>query len=316
MDSQRERVSVVIPVRNRESLIRRTLESVYDQTYRPITVIVVDNGSTDNTVRVVEEFRESHSAGETAGEFCIKLLREERPGAAAARNRGLREVTTRMVSFFDSDDEMYPGMLEETMRVSDGADIVRFRVERVHFSGYVEKLPFYKHRLLWRHFHNAVLATQQYIVSADFIRSAGSWEPEAMVWDDWELGIRLALNSPRVRNVESRKPLARIYLQKESITGEKYIDKCGAWENAMDIVEAKLMQSGLRGFPLRRMLGLLDYRRALLAGIYKEEGYAEVSRKLLDKTLAHTRLGAARKMLLRAVAWLRGHGVRGTYYLW
>ncbi|MDE6511022.1 MAG: glycosyltransferase family 2 protein, partial [Muribaculaceae bacterium] len=98
-------MTVVVPVFNRALLIRRCLDSIYGQTYRPLSVIVVDNASTDSTFSEVEAWIEAH----VEEGFSIRLLSEERQGAAYARQKGLEHTLTDKVMFFDSDDVMRPG---------------------------------------------------------------------------------------------------------------------------------------------------------------------------------------------------------------
>ena len=72
-----EMVSVVVPVRDRAEIVCRTLESIENQTYRPIHLIVVDNGSRDETLRVVSDWKYAHEAEG----FKITILLESTPGA-------------------------------------------------------------------------------------------------------------------------------------------------------------------------------------------------------------------------------------------
>ena len=83
-------ITIIIPVHNRERIVGRTLESVRCQTFRPLAVVLVDNNSTDATPEVLRAWKE-HAEGPGLE---IILIDESRAGAAAARARGLREVTT------------------------------------------------------------------------------------------------------------------------------------------------------------------------------------------------------------------------------
>lgn len=98
-------ISVIIPTFNRALLLRRALASVLAQTRPCAEVIVVDDGSTDETGDVVTAF-----AGTAPG--VIRLLRQENQGAAAARNRGIEAAGGDLLAFLDSDDWWQPNKLE------------------------------------------------------------------------------------------------------------------------------------------------------------------------------------------------------------
>ncbi|MDE5837351.1 MAG: glycosyltransferase family 2 protein, partial [Paramuribaculum sp.] len=103
-----ELITIVLPVRNRAELLPRTLRSIAAQSLRPLKVIAVDNGSTDSTAEILSKWAQEVAPSG----IDVTVLSEEKPGASAARNRGLAEVTTPYVMFFDSDDEMLQGHLE------------------------------------------------------------------------------------------------------------------------------------------------------------------------------------------------------------
>ncbi|MFH2069022.1 MAG: glycosyltransferase family 2 protein [Candidatus Omnitrophota bacterium] len=93
-------VSVIIPTLNREKYIRQCIESVLSQDYPDLEVIVVDNGSTDNTEEILKSF---------GGR--IKFLKEEKRGVSAARNKGIRESRGEFIALLDSDDYCLPGKI-------------------------------------------------------------------------------------------------------------------------------------------------------------------------------------------------------------
>ena len=94
-------VGVVIPMYNRRDLICRCLDSVKAQTWRRLEVVVVDNNSTDDSVAVVRDWCERHQVTADTPDFRFKLLSESKPGAAAARNKGLEAITSEHILFFD-----------------------------------------------------------------------------------------------------------------------------------------------------------------------------------------------------------------------
>jgi O-antigen biosynthesis protein len=130
VDIARPTVSVVIPTYNRAALLPRALRSVLAQTHRDLEVLVVDDGSTDDTASVVAE----------AGDTRVRYIRQPRnAGVAAARNRGLRESRGTFVAFLDSDDEWRPEKLEMQLALfdshSDETALVYTGVENVRTDG-------------------------------------------------------------------------------------------------------------------------------------------------------------------------------------
>lgn len=106
-------VSVVIPAYNSAQTIRSTLDSVLAQTISPDEIIVVDDGSTDNTVETVTRYTR-HLTRE------IVLLRmEKNAGPAATRNRGIKEAKGEWIAFLDGDDEWLPEKLELQMKATE-----------------------------------------------------------------------------------------------------------------------------------------------------------------------------------------------------
>ncbi|RBP49172.1 glycosyltransferase family 2 protein [Arenicella xantha] len=93
-------VSTIIPVFNRPEMLRRAVESVLSQTYKSIEIIIVDDGSTDNTLSVANALRHEHSA--------IRVLSIENSGPGAAREAGRLNATGEFVQYLDSDDILLP----------------------------------------------------------------------------------------------------------------------------------------------------------------------------------------------------------------
>ena len=89
-------VSLIIPVYNVESYIRRCIDSVIDQTYENLEIILVDDGSTDNCPMICEEYK--------IKDYRIQVIHQDNKGLAAARNTGLKNAHGYYVAFLDSDD--------------------------------------------------------------------------------------------------------------------------------------------------------------------------------------------------------------------
>jgi glycosyltransferase involved in cell wall biosynthesis len=97
-------VSVVVPVFNCERYVAEALESIFEQSALPGEIIVVDDGSDDNTLQVVGRFGDS-----------IRVITQPNSGIAVARNVGINAATRELLSFLDADDLMAPGSLQRRL---------------------------------------------------------------------------------------------------------------------------------------------------------------------------------------------------------
>ena len=92
-----EIVSVIIPVYNSDKYITKTLNSVLNQTYKPIEIILVDDCSIDNSEQIINEYLRKH-------EYITYYRLEKNSGVAVARNKALELAKGRYIAFLDSDD--------------------------------------------------------------------------------------------------------------------------------------------------------------------------------------------------------------------
>ena len=136
-----DRISVIIPTYNNAPWLERSLDSVISQTYSNIEIIVVNDGSSDNTREVLNAYVEKNPG--------IKVIHKENGGVTSARLQGIAEATGEWIGFMDADDYVDSRMYEQLLKnaCSCGADIshcahrVCFpdgRIERVHATGKIE----------------------------------------------------------------------------------------------------------------------------------------------------------------------------------
>lgn len=295
-------ITVIVPVHNRADIVTRTLDSIAAQTLRPLRLIVVDNNSTDSTLRTVTEWSDAHRSED----FDITVLTESAPGAAAARNRGLAEATSEYVMFFDSDDEMRPDHLsrvaEELQRVPE-TDILYFDIAIIDSDGWMQCKSSRDENHIRAHIFHSILATHRYAVRRSLINEAGGWNPDCMKWNDLEMGLRLIIRAANIRKLHG-EPRVIIHPTEESITGCDLLSRHGLGEKALDAMEQQLRNAG-------HELGRhwIDCRRAILAADYRREGGRQQAYELLDSTL--NRNQARNQLKLRAiyaVQRLFGHG--------
>ncbi|TAK34595.1 MAG: glycosyltransferase family 2 protein, partial [Saprospiraceae bacterium] len=106
-------VSVIIPTYNRAKTIERAIDSVLNQTFSDLELIVVDDCSTDFTVDVIKQYTD---------ERLIYIRHENNRGEGGARNTGIRNSRAKYIAFLDSDDEWFPNKLEKQMPVIQESD--------------------------------------------------------------------------------------------------------------------------------------------------------------------------------------------------
>ena len=132
-------ISVVIPLYNKESSIATALDSVLAQTYQDFEVVVVDDGSTDKSASIVEQYADPR----------IRLIRQENAGVSAARNKGIAEAKGVYVAFLDADDEWLPEFMEEIVALQNEYPACRAQATNYRISSQGEttstilrKIPF------------------------------------------------------------------------------------------------------------------------------------------------------------------------------
>lgn len=294
-------LSIVVPVRNRADIIGRTLDSIYAQSYRPISLIITDNASTDATLEVVAEW----SAAHTSPDFSVTVVTESRPGASAARNRGLQEVATPYVMFFDSDDTMEFDHVERIaahLKHHPETDILHWGISILLPDGWtIQKDSSSPDDLLSEHILHGTLSTQRFCVSTNTLLNVGGWNESLPVWNDYELGIRMLKNTPKTLHLPGP---SRIHVLRwnESLTGPSFTSRADGLHTALAAIEKLLADSP-------RHLLILAARRAILAADYRREGSSELSGKMMAEALnGRSRKERTKLRLIYTVQRLVGHG--------
>lgn len=112
-------ISIIVPTYNVEKYIRTCIESILAQTYRNIEVIIVNDGSTDQSLAVISDLICSHQN--------VKVINQKNQGVSVARNTGIDAATGKYITFVDPDDKIMPDFVSSLYQIADktGADIVR-----------------------------------------------------------------------------------------------------------------------------------------------------------------------------------------------
>ncbi len=299
-------ISVVIPVYNRAEVVKPTLDSIANQSLRPLDVILVDNNSADNTFGVLNEWKREVEADD----FRVIVLREPKPGAAAARNRGLKEVVTPYMMFFDSDDIMAPEHIKraiEAFNANRDVDVVGWDVKVKTLSGKDSRYRFCDRDMLYNHLFHATFATQRIAARTQLFRETGGWNELLLGWDDYEFGTRILLARPSIKKLDG-KPTVMVMLQAQSITGTDFSSRPHEWETALDATEQALLAANRHD-----MVKYVDVRRVILAGFYYRENATQDAARLFSEVLS--RSGWYRRCVMRLFYNIIGHGGRGIALL-
>lgn len=273
-------ITIVIPVRNRMNLVTRTLDSIETQSYRPLNLVIVDNASSDRTLDVVTGWSEAHSSPD----FNIKVVSEKTPTASAARNRGLQEVETEYVAFFDSDDIMEPSHMSRIMnhlKSNEYPDLVYWDLRYRDADGWSEVKNSRHNDLLSEHLLHATLATIRFCIRTDCLRQIGGWNKSLPKWNDLELGLRILSHEPKFTRAYLPDNPTVIHTSDDianSITGIRFSDNSDEIDLALDT-----MAHYLEGD--EQHLYILACRRAILAADYRREGAHNLADRMLKSTL-------------------------------
>ncbi len=207
-------VSIIIPTYNREHLLGRAIQSVLDQTYQNFELIIVDDGSTDDTEKLVKSFNSEK----------IRYIRHgENKGPSAARNTGIQSAKGDYIAFQDSDDEWMPRKLEKQIRAFETASPA---VGIVYTGRYriINDKKDYAPPTKWTPKDGDIFSsllkvcfvcTPVVLVKRDCFERAGMFDERFPPFEDWELFLRM---SRYYQFKYINEPLVIKYRQPDSIT--------------------------------------------------------------------------------------------------
>ena len=223
-------VSIVIPTYNRAGLLKRSINSVLNQTFENLEVIIIDDGSKDNTEEIVRGIKDTR----------IRYIKQkENRGATAARNTGIKLAQGKYVAFQDSDDVWLPEKLEKQVKVIELA----FPDVGVVYSGFwkIKKnnriyVPFKRSKIRSGNIYNELVkrnfvSTQTILLKKECFKKSGLFDENLPRFQDWDLAIRL---SKYYNFIFIEEPLVSVYYTEGSIS-----DNWKSYVEAMEMIIEK-----------------------------------------------------------------------------
>ena len=211
-------VSVVIPAHNASTTLSATVDSVLGQSFSDLEVVIVDDGSTDDT----------YSMASSLSDPRIRAVRQENGGAPSARNAGIGEATGDYVAFLDADDLWFPNKLErhlEFMRQRGALAsqtalwFVNDSLRRLHRGSCPQFSDPLLDVLLFRHMPGLMSTL---VVERQFLQQVGLFDESLAILEDWEIAIRLARGG-RFLNLDEALTMYRLHPDNRSLDLEIHI---------------------------------------------------------------------------------------------
>jgi glycosyltransferase involved in cell wall biosynthesis len=231
------KVSVIMPVFNSEKYVKTAIDSVLNQTYKNIELVIINDGSTDNSEKVINVFNDNR----------IKYFKINNSGQCFATNYGLSHMTGEYIQFLDSDDLLHPEKIEKNMTQATkfGKNNIyisswdRFydSIENCSFNQKFPNREYYKVddwiSELWTY---SMVSNSSYLFHKDILIKAGLYDVELSLHNDLDFFTRVVLSSEGVFWEKSAKAYYRTVIG--SLTSQraiKYVaSDCKARLNAVE----------------------------------------------------------------------------------
>jgi len=188
-------ISVILPTFNRAGYLKRAIDSVIDQHRKPDELIIIDDGSTDNSTRVIQEACRR-------AEFPVHLLHRKNRGAAAARNAGILQARGEILCFLDSDDWWDPRKIAlQSAQHLENPDICISHTREIWFRKGVRVNQKKKHTPANGFIFSAclkmcVVGMSTVMISRELFDRFGLFDPELPCCEDYDLWLRIAREVP------------------------------------------------------------------------------------------------------------------------
>ena len=184
-------VSVIIPTYNRGWIIQEAIDSVLDQDFSDYELIVVDDGSGDNTLEILGAYGKA-----------IAVLHQSNKGVSAARNRGIAEASGRLIAFLDSDDLWLPGKLATQVKFfEENADALINQTQEIWIRNGLRVNPKKRHHkfsgmIFERSLALCLVSPSAVMLKKNLFDTVGVFDEHLPACEDYDLWLRISCRYP------------------------------------------------------------------------------------------------------------------------
>ena len=252
------KVSVIIPTYNRSKYIRRAIDSVLKQTFTDYEIIVIDDGSTDNTGEILRGYGER-----------VSYIRQSNQGISASRNRGIGIAKGKYIAFLDSDDEWVPEKLALQVKLLDNDErlgLVCSRMVILNEQG--DQCGMKPQKRTGKNFRELVeiggdLPTSTIMTRKECFDKVGVFDKDLPPMEDFEMWVRIA-SQYDVYTIPD-KILAYYYRHGHQITSDKTL----VYEATVKLDKAILDRyRHVPDFPIKTVVHKIAFTEYVLSRIY------------------------------------------------
>ena len=261
-------IATVIPTFNRASIVSRAIDSVLSQTRLPSEIIVVDDGSTDNTESLISEKYRT-----------VSYIKSENKGVSAARNIGIKAAKSEWIAFLDSDDEWLPQKVEKQIaKISHNPSYKVVHCEEIWIRDGRRVNPKVKHKKYGGYIFEkclplCVISPSAVVIHRDLFQELGYFDESLPACEDYDLWLRICAKYP-VLFVED--PLLRKFGGHDDQLSKKF------WGMDRFRVEAlyKIIKLGnLTESQKQKAIDMLTHKCSILSSGFTKRGNYQAAKK-------------------------------------
>lgn len=255
------KVSVIIPIYNKEEYILRSIKSVLNQTFNDFILILINDGSTDDTGKIIKN---------NINDSRVLYYEHQNKGVSYTRNKGIELATTPYITFLDADDEFHPEFLEKMIDSIGSSDVVYcgYQIKKKE-SLKINKMNFYENNALKNFLNNKFSPnTDCWLIRKDFLDKYNIRFSEDISWgEDKEFFAKVLLHSKKVKFVKDY--LTYYYTDVEKSLSENNLGKINKDIVWMRKLKKYILSSNIASLEKKRITKTIDTYRLPAIIIYR-----------------------------------------------